>query len=259
MTVALAVRGVGLWSGSVVTLLRLARWLMGGRVIDKAFVDGLLDAFAAKPGNAAAAAAQCKCDHRTAKRAWALGWPKYGIPPLSETIAAQQVAARALANREETAALEGNRDAHKQLKIEASMHAAKDREREGQIVRATRDSALALQAITMNLAKRGHILTQNITDAELQELTISGRLKALKTIAEFAEKAANTAEKAINLHRLIMGEPTSFIAVEHTHEHAHVHVSNDEMVAVIARAQGAVERAQEAGILEAVVVDPDDS
>ena len=232
---------------------------MSARAITKEFVDAVVLAFAASPGNAAAVAAQVGCDHRTAKKAWSQGWPKYGVPPVSETIAEQQAAARALANRNANAKVEGTRDAQKEIKIEAALHAAKDREREGAIARAARDNALALQAVSMNLVKRGHIMTQNMSDADLQALPVSAQLKALKTMAEFAEKAAICADKAITLHRLIMGEPTEHVAHEHRHEHnhEHVHTAPADMVAVIARAQVAVERAKAAGILDAEVLTPD--
>lgn len=241
------------WSGLVVGLVDGDCLYMSNRVIDKEFVDSLVDAFAAAPGNYSAAAKAVGCDHRTAKRAWAIGWPKKGIPPISQTIARQQEAARALAQRKASAEVEATRDAQKAIKMEAAIDSAKDREREGQIARLARDNAMGLQAVSLNLAKKGHNIVQNLTDEELNAMSPAAKLKALKTIAEFNEKAAVVADKAITLHRLIMGAPTATVQHNHTHQGAvaHVHVTPNEMVSVIKRAQEAVERATEAGIIDA--------
>lgn len=230
---------------------------MGRRIMTQEIVDRLLESFAADPGCFSRASRIAGVSHRTAKRAWTLGWPDLGIPPMSETIAEQQAAARALAERKAVAEVEAARDAKKELRVDAALNAARDREREGQIARAARDNALALQAISMNLAKKGHNIVQNLSDKELNKLSAPQKLKALKTMAEFNEKAATVADKAITLHRLIMGEPTGHVAHTHNHSHAHAHVAvpPDQMVSVIARAQKAVESARKRGILNVKAID----
>ncbi len=219
---------------------------MGRRVIDKPFVDKLTDAFSAHPGNASAAAKSAGCDHRTARRGWAVGWPAAGFRPISEVVAERQQAARALALQRSEDARTADFQAAEAIAERARLDMAREREQDGQIARGAKGNALAALATSAQLLKRGHKISQDLTADELAGLPVRERIKALKVIAEFNREATNAAEAAIKLERLIMGEPTETVR----HEHAHVHVSAEDMAATIAKASRAVERARERGVLD---------
>jgi hypothetical protein len=134
------------------------------------------------------------------------------------------------------------------LAVEARTDAAKELDHDGQIARTAKHNALAALATGANLMKRGYELSKNLSDEELQGLTPLQRIKALKTISEFQRNAADCADAAVRLERLILGEPDAH--VEHEHKHVHVHVPAADMVATIDRANAAVQRAVERGIID---------
>lgn len=223
---------------------------MARRAITKEFYDALVQGFAAHPGNAAAAARAAGCDPRTAKRAWVIGWPQYEwARPIKTVIAEQQAAARALAEQREREREQAEREGHRQaaanVATKAMMDAAREREVDGQVARAAKQNALAAQATAMNLLKRGHKISEELTVDELRKLSTRDRVRALKVIAEFAQTATLTSEAAIKLERTIMGEPDAIVQ----HQHVHVDVAPEEMGDTIERAQAALERAKRAGLV----------
>ena len=230
---------------------------MARRVITREFYEGLVKGFAAAPSNFAAAGRSAGCDARTAKRGWYHGWPKFvWAVPICDVIAEQQVAARALAEQHEVerraAELEGKQQAAANLHTKAMLDMAREREMDGQIARAGKQNALACQATAMNLLQRGHKIAEALTVTELLKLPVAQRVRALKTIADFAKTAIECSGEALKLERLIMGEPTEI----HAHAHVHTQVAPDEMAATIARATAAVDRARAAGLVLDVEVVP---
>lgn len=219
---------------------------MARRVIDKGFVDKLTDAFARAPANASAAAKLAGCDHRTARRGWAVGWPKQGFRAISEVIAERQQAARALAMQRQADERQAEFSAAEQIAERARLDMAREREQDGQIARGAKGNALAALATSANLLKRGHKISQDLTAEDLAGLPPKDRIRALKVIAEFNREAVAAAEAAIKLERVIMGEPTDVIR----HEHAHVHVEAKDMAATIEKANRALERAKQRGIID---------
>lgn len=225
---------------------------MARRTIDKDFVDRLTEGFAAHPGNASAAATFAHCDHRTARRGWAIGWPKQGFRPIMEVIAERQQAARALAVQRQADAREADYAAAQAIAEKARLDAARSTEEEGRIARGARNNAVAALMISQNLLKAGLKISQDLTEQELKSLKPSERIKALKVIAEFNREAVSAAEASIKLERLIMGEPTE--RVEHKHEHTVTVATPTEMVDMIDRANRALDRARQRGIIDATAV-----
>lgn len=218
---------------------------MGRRAITQEFYDSLVEGFARHPGSAAAAARWAKCDPRTARRGWAVGWPHDGFKPVSEAIADRQTAARAVLSERAGDEREAARDAAHDLTIRARTDAAKERAQEGQIVRTAKHNALAVASTAAILAKRGFKLAQDLTDEELGALTVMQRLKALRDIAEFNRAVALTSEQAIKLERLVLGEPTNI----EEHRHVHAVVASKDMADTIERASAALDRARKVGVV----------
>lgn len=231
---------------------------MARRVITREFYDSLVEAYAAHPDNSAAAARAVGCDPRTAKRGWMLGWPSYEwARPIKDVIAEQQEAARALAvqhqREQEQQEAAGRRDASARIHQAALLDAAQQREQDAKLARGAKQLSIAANATAMHLLQRGYAISSKITDDELAALPVAQRVRTMRIIAEFAKDAVACAEASIKLERLILGEPTE---VTHTtHAHVHTAVAPDEMAETIARAQRAVERAREAGILDVPAVE----
>lgn len=221
---------------------------MGRRAITQEFYDRLAEGFARHPGSNSAVAKFAGCDARTARRAWSVGWPKLGFRPIAEIEHERQQAARALLEQQQLDARAAERDAQTQLAVAAKQDAAKETATEGQIARTAKHNALALLATGANLLKAGYKISQELTAEDLAGLTPLQRVKALKTIAEFNKEAANVADASVKLERLILGKPTEG---PQEHHHVHVHVPVDEMAATVDRAQRALERAKEHGIVDA--------
>lgn len=219
---------------------------MGRRVIDKGFVDKLTEAYGRAPGNASAAAKAAGCDHRTARRGWAVGWPKQGFRPIQEVISERQQAARALALQRDADSRQADYQAAKDIAERARLDAAREREQDGHLARTAKNNALAALATGANLLKRGFKISQDLRDEDLQELPPKDRVRALKVIAEFVREATAAADAAVKLERLIMGEPDMVVQ----HQHAHVHVEAKDMADTIAKANRALERAKERGVLD---------
>ena len=224
---------------------------MARRVIDKVFVDKLTDGFARNPGNASAAARFAGCDHRTARRGWAVGWPKQGFRPLSVVIEERQNAARALALQRTADERAADQQAAQGLAEKARLDMAKEREAEGHIARTARNNALAALATSSNLLKVGFKISQDLTADDLANLPPKDRVRALKVIAEFNREAVAAADAAVKVERLIMGEPDSIVRHEHVHEAA----SPKDMEATIERANRALARAKARGTIDTTVVE----
>lgn len=245
-----------------VCTLRAALWVsyawtgMGRRVITREFYDGLVEAYAAHPGNAAAASRAAGCDARTAKRAWAIGWPAYDFArPIKEVVRERQEAARALTVQREQAAaqaaIEGTRDSVMALRTQAELDKAKSMADDAQLAKGAKQNALAAAATAMNLLRRGFKISEGLTEEELHKLPPLQRINALRTISGFARDAVECADAAVRLERLILGDPTEVVQ----HQHVHVSVTPNEMASVVSRAQAAVERARAAGIIDVTATD----
>ena len=225
---------------------------MGARAITQEFYDALVDGYARHPGSGRAAARAAGCDPRTARRGWSVGWPKNGFRPIAEVLAERQAAARAVVSQREQDARTADRDAAQELATTARTDAVKETATDGQIARTAKHNALAALATGANLLQRGFKISKDLTSDELGKLTVMQRIKALKIIAEFNKEASVAADMAVKLERLILGEPGEISEERHVHEF----VQPKDMEATITRAQKALARAREHGVIDTTAVEP---
>ena len=227
----------------------------GRRVIDLAFYEALTSAYLASPGNASAAARAASCDRRTAQRAWTMGWPRKGFAPIKQRVEDEQRAARARLLRDADDDREAKQDATRALAEQAQLDSVKSRADEGKTVRAARANALALAAATARLNRGALALARRVESALLNDASAVKPREAvslLRQVAAINRESNDAARLAIQLERLVLGEPTSISAS------VVVHMTPDDARREIERANAAMLRAQGRGKLSLAPAPADD-
>lgn len=194
------------------------------------------------------------CDQRTVKRGWLLGWPPV-FEAIKTVIEKEQALARHSIAREQLDAAQ-QRGAHEKAALLARAKQTADekaaeqaiaiegRKIEGQIALGTRATTLRLLSMQERTAKAAAQLMPKIEAAILSsEITSKNAVQLMKTLS-FNQRLLNDAAKtAIELTRLINGEPQSIVAVSSTN------MTLEEATEVIKRAPSLAKRAQELGLL----------
>lgn len=217
---------------------------MGSRRITPDLIERLVQAFR-DDMSFAKAAIHAGCDPATSARAFKVGWPRKGFPPISQVLKDEQIAARAALQRDHAAKIA----AQEKERDEARKQAVQSRAQEGQMVTLARTASL--QAITVSsqllggarklagvVAKQLEAESQKAPADQMSPHGIVGLLDRITTISEKINRAAH---QAMVMERLHLGQPTDIIA--------HVDQSDDDMTLEAAElrikaAQQALESAQ---------------
>jgi len=211
------------------------------------FYNELLAAYRQHPGVFARAARLVGCDTRTAKKAWAEGWPDKGLDPIQEVVEDEQAAARARLKEQRAAELAEQQRAAEREQERRDMAAVDDaiaaRAEEAQTVRAARHNSMALLITTQRMLRAGAKLADRIEN-EVAEQTIkpANAIALFQAMASTARQANETARLALSMERQLLGDPDK--VVEHRHT---MRVENPERE--IEAAGRALERARKRGLV----------
>jgi len=205
-----------------------------GRMQNEA-AERILIAFREAPGLAQTAAKVAGVDKRTARKAWEKGLastnnPKYH-EPFSQIIEREQVEARARLQTEETIATTKAGEIEAARRAQLQEHAQKDitegRVQEASMVRMARSGAIVLlntlaqvtagasvvgKKVRKTLEDVGNDPNRDLTLKEANEVT-----KTLNRLTTSLRQASDAAQKAMEMERLLLGEPTNITG--------HLHVS----------------------------------
>jgi len=194
------------------------------------------------------------CDQRTVKRGWLQGWPP-AFEPIKYVIEREQALTRHKIAQEQLAAAKQRGEADEaaflarakqtadEKAAEQSM-AVEGRKIEGQIALGTRATTLRLLSMQERTAKAAAQLMPKIEQAILGgEITSQNALRLLAQLSANQRMLNDAAKTAIELTRLINGEPQSIVAVTSGN------MTVEEATEVIKRAPSLAKRAQELGLL----------
>lgn len=202
------------------------------RPLSKDIAERLLEAFRTKPGVGAHAARHAGVTPQTARNAWQKGLRIGGHPeyrrPFKDILEEEQLEARArMASVEEearTRAIEAEAQRRMEAQEKAITDATKTREEEAAMVRLARSASMVLlnniTGVAAGAAKLGRkvrealeLQAQNpdpLTLAEASRVTtILGRLTTA------LRQSNDAAQRAIEMERLLLGEPTQILGVAH--------------------------------------------
>lgn len=230
-----------------------------GKRVDQAVFDKLLEAYRLDPGNHSAAARHAAVTRRTAKHAWAVGYPDrpWGSKPIKDMLADETELARARVEleeeretlEEERLALEAERE-----REAARQNAIRAKEQEAQLISAARAGALlglrsAVQAAP-GLQKAMVRLGQ-----ELEDMSAQGKALTPKEVAQLSSimrrysstlRELNAAGQiSMEMERLFLGEPSKIIGVETEFDSMPL----NELVKLAGYQDSVLRRAQERGLV----------
>ncbi len=229
-------------------------------VITPEVAAAILESFRTAPGRAQTAAKASGCHRRTAKKAWEHGLrtcpdPQYHVP-FSILLATEQEEARA---RMENAAEASQRLADKaeaarkqNVRTGAIKDLTDERVHESQLVRMSRDACILMLNNVTNIAAGAAALGTKVraslkahgegpdalTIKEAKDVVVlTGRLSTA------LRQCNDAAQKSLEMTRLLLGEPTQILGVQHLEN-----VDIDEAKRRIAAAQRAVQTVEQAGV-----------
>lgn len=230
---------------------------MSARALPDEALQKLLESFRAAPGNVGHAAKASGVHRDTARRAWEFGFPKRRgwERPMADLVREEQELARARMQEleAEIQVLAANEEARRRAtaKMQAANDAAATRVEEGKMIRVAREAAARMLGGLNDLASSMPMLSAKIAESietfVTQQQTLDlGQIQALlnvyKVLTAGIRQANEAAHAALQMERLLLGEPTAIIG------HAHLmDVTQEEAEARIERARKAMERAKAAG------------
>jgi len=240
---------------------------MGRRsVITKDVAEQMLESFRTHPQNAAAAARAAGVDPRTSKKAWERGLCSCPDPrfhrPFQAIILEEQQEIRARVHREETEAaqLAAQAEASRRggVHTQAIADVTKERAQEEHLVRDARAATIVLLNNVANMAAGATALGQKVrqsleTHASTEDVLSLNQSKMLVSLvgrlATSLRQLNDAGQKAMEMSRLLAGEPTSILGVAHLT--AIPMVEAKERIAAAARAVAELE-ADGVAIIDAV-------
>jgi len=221
----------------------------------------LVEGFRKAPGNASAAARHAGVGRDTAARYWrkgAAGCPDIRAKPIETIIAEEQELARArlLELEKETVRLAQELEAKRRMEVSAAAQkdATDARVAEGQIVRMARGAATALLANLTTIAKGSAKIGQKVgrqletmanNPADLKHGELVDMVRIVGTLTTALRQANDAAKQAMEMERLLLGEPSAFVQ----HNHHLVDVSVDEAERRLQAGLRAMERAKSLGLV----------
>lgn len=205
----------------------------GNRLTQQTY-DSLTQQYRERPAAHHLVAANCGINWRTAKRAWEVGYPQHGWPPISEVVAEEQVIARARVveleqevhqqradrAREIERSKRENREALSLQRERARQDAIEARTQEAQAVKVGRQNAIALLAAQNKLIRGSLKLAERMQEQlEQEKLELRPSIKVMGELSRAVNQATEAAQRVIQMERLLIGAPTEIIG----------HVGSDAM------------------------------
>jgi hypothetical protein len=209
---------------------------MGLHKVDKEYWDKLLNAYRKYPGGHGAVARELHADVRTVRKAWELGFRYTSYPaahqPIREIIEAEEVYARAQMAEAQKLAVIKEAELERARKNEVAERARRDaveaRTQEAGMVRLGRTSSIGL-LISLNKLNQGISKLAESLDVSMREIckdTATGlprkmgvvemqrTAQLLNTLSSSVRQANEAAGKALEMERILLGEPTKIIGVQ---------------------------------------------
>jgi hypothetical protein len=228
-------------------------------IVDEDKWHQLLEAFRHAPGKTTEVSKACGCSSTTAKRAWDIGWPDRGWPPIKAVIEDEGLLARAerikkqqaeaLIEREELLAKQAQLE--QEARIKAREDAVVARTQEAQMVALSRANTIALQTAAARLMRAG-VREAKSLDEELEKgvvtMTPFERTKFISAVAYLNESAVRAAKINIEMERQLLGEPTEVIGV------AVKDMTLDDAARTVVVASRALKRAAKRGMVDQATV-----
>lgn len=202
------------------------------RAMTRDVAEKLLEAFRASPTNGAGAARTAGCHAKTGRKAWAKGLKVIGFPqynrPFKDILAEEQVEVRA---RMEAAQREAQRLAAQQeaerrggAREKALEDVTKQRSQEEALVRSARAATLVLLNNVTNIAAGATALGQKVRRSLEEHAAVAEvlTLRQAKDIVAMVGRLSTSlrqlndaGQKAMEMSRLLVGEPTKIVGVQH--------------------------------------------
>lgn len=208
----------------------------------------ILDGFREHGVNFTRVARYANVHERTARKAYETAWPKRrGMDvPIKDIIDAEMQAARAnLATEQITAGVAKiiTRDKVRQQAIES-------REQEGKLVNASRSAATQVMGSILRMGAGVNKLAERL-NKELEaaaagnQVNLTQMFTLLRRYASTVKDTNQAIRETMEMERLHLGEPTSIIGIQSDVDD----MTMNECIEEINRAQKAVERAVEMGVV----------
>src|SRR5690606_14685300 len=89
--------------------------------------------------------------------------------------------------------------------------AVQARKEEVQLVRLNRISSTVLAQINADLLRTSSKVAKSLLEADLSKVSVRERLTILRTVAGIVHRTAQASAAAVNMERLLMGEPTAIL------------------------------------------------
>lgn len=209
---------------------------MGSRAITQEFYDQLLEAFRKSPGLCASVARKVGCHRTTAKKAWERGFPisREGCRrAIRDVIYEEQERIRARQLEEQQAASELTSRRLAELAEKAKQDATTSRSEELKVARLARATAMqtlsAIATINAGVIRVGAEVQKGLDALVARAKEINPKtnlpnglalgeldrlIKLLGTIAGANRSANDAAMRAVEIERLIAGEPSRVLGVQ---------------------------------------------
>jgi hypothetical protein len=205
---------------------------MSRRRITREYAERLLQSFRLTPGNVTAAARHSGVVWSTAKAAWEKGiphgpWEEYRRP-FKDIIAEEQELARARLKEQNRKlaedALRAEAERQKKQREAALQDVTNNRVQEASMVRLARSSAIVLLNNLTNVSAGAAALGKKVreslehTASKERDLTLkeTGQITTMiGRLSTALRQATDAAQKAMEMERLLLGEPGKIVGVQH--------------------------------------------
>lgn len=207
---------------------------------------------------------------RAAQRLLDSGEPRIGLPSLRDAARAEAAKVeRRLRQRERQAAEQEAKELAKTMEQRAkAARAAREheskvlgdavqaRKEEVQLVRLNRISSTVLAQINADLLRTSSKVAKSLLEADLSKVSVRERLTILRTVAGIVHRTAQASAAAVNMERLLMGEPTAILGRADAPGPSTADMTPEEAEQWLAIANRAFKRrAERKSIIEAEVVE----
>lgn len=223
--------------------------------------ERLLEAYRDRPGAFGPAARKAGVNERTAKRYWLTGHPDapdIRAKPISAIIAEEQELARSrmfdLQQKVDALAAELEAKRRQEVSSKAQQDATDTRVQEAQIIRMARGAASGLLVTLTNLskgaAKVGVRVAKNLDriandTADMSRGEMVDMVHTVQALTSALRQANEASRQAMEMERMLLGEPTSI----HRVDHHIVDVTVEEAERRITAGMRALERAKAKGLV----------
>lgn len=215
-----------------------------GRAITKEDYDAITAAFRKMPANFSGASRATGCCRATCRRAWEVGWPRYGFTAVREVLA--QEAAEVRRRMEEVAERE-RKAAERERALRPTVDAERDRadsmmrrEQWAQACKASRANAQLMLVTVNDLLKTAFAQADKVKKAlAAADLPPSQWVKLTRDLVSAGRQVTEALHLTLQTEHLALGQPTEIVGLQP------MELTLEEAEREIAAAQRAVERARQ--------------